>query len=64
MNLTYSMFSDNYAYFYKLMTGESSSLLLKDNSVEILVKGKVCDVTSISGGQKTVIVSYFCYSKE
>lgn len=55
MNLTFSMISDNYSYFYKQMVGEASSLALRNGVVDIVINGNVCDVPSMSGGQKTVI---------
>lgn len=54
-NLTFSMISDNYSYFYKVFTDKSSTMLLKNKSIDILVDGKICDVNSMSGGQKSVI---------
>lgn len=55
MNLTFSMVSDNYSYFYRVMAGGTSSLALKDGTIDILIDGKTCDIPSMSGGQKTVV---------
>lgn len=54
-NLTFSMISDNYSYFYKTFTDRTSTMILRNNSIDILIDGKICDVNSMSGGQKSVI---------
>lgn len=54
-NLSFSMISENYAYFYKKITGKTSALLLGNKTVEISLDGKIADLQSLSGGQKTVI---------
>lgn len=55
LQLTFSMVSTNYSYYYRLVTGLSSELVLGGGTVDISVGGSVVDVSSLSGGQKTVV---------
>lgn len=54
-NLSFSMIADNFSYFFKKFTGLQSSLILKQDSIEISIDSKVSDIQSLSGGQKTVV---------
>lgn len=54
-NLSFSMISENFSYFYERFTGKQAKLVLKQESIEIFLEGKNCDIFLMSGGQKTVI---------
>lgn len=54
-NLSYSMISDNFSYFFKKFTGLTGSLVLKNDTIDILIDSKISDIQSLSGGQKTVV---------
>ncbi|ELA41273.1 uncharacterized protein VICG_01646 [Vittaforma corneae ATCC 50505] len=54
-NLSFSMISDNYSFFFRKFTGKSSNLHLRNEGIDITVDGRTCDLPSMSGGQKTVI---------
>lgn len=54
-NLSFSMISENYSYFFKKFTGKLSTLHLRNEAIDVMLDGKPCDLPSMSGGQKTVI---------
>ncbi|KAI5175958.1 structural maintenance of chromosome 3 (chondroitin sulfate proteoglycan 6), partial [Pancytospora epiphaga] len=55
--LTFSMIADNYAEYFKMVSGRSSELVLRheDCLVDVSVDGAAVDVRSMSGGQRTVM---------
>lgn len=54
-NVSFSMISENFSYFFKKFTGRNTSLALRADTIDITDDQKVCDIQSLSGGQKTVI---------
>jgi len=54
-NLSFSMISENFTFFFRRFTGRTATLRLGNGTVEILLDGSVCDISSLSGGQKTVV---------
>lgn len=54
-DLTFSMISENYTYFYKIFTGKQSTMILKKDSIELLIENRPVDISSMSGGQKSVV---------
>lgn len=53
LNLTFSMISDNFSYFYNYFTGDTAGLVLAGDTVEI--KTNNTNVIEKSGGQKSII---------
>lgn len=61
-NLTFSMISDNFSYFFKVFTGKASTLVLKNEMIDILHEGKTVDIATMSGGQKTMVALSFIFA--
>ncbi|KAM0680326.1 hypothetical protein GINT2_001381 [Glugoides intestinalis] len=61
-NITFSMISDNFSYFFKAFTGKTSTLLLKNRMIDILQDGKPVEIATMSGGQKTMIALSFIFA--
>lgn len=61
-NLSFSMIAENFAFFFKRFTGRPGNLHLGNETIEIIVDGKNCDMSSLSGGQKTVVALCIIFS--